>query len=146
MKKILVPIDGSIASINAAKKAVEVAKHYGSSITFISVTHLPDITNFDKYNENWLEDYEKLAQKIKDEESKIVDSIIRNLDFVEIKCDKMIVTGEPYDKIISVASEGKYDLIVMGRRGFSKIRRFFLGSVTQRVLSESPCPVLVVQE
>jgi nucleotide-binding universal stress UspA family protein len=32
----------------------------------------------------------------------------------------------------------------MGNRGFSKIKRFFLGSVAQKVISEAPCPVLVI--
>jgi nucleotide-binding universal stress UspA family protein len=32
----------------------------------------------------------------------------------------------------------------MGNRGFSKIKRFFVGSVAQRVISEAPCPVLVI--
>jgi nucleotide-binding universal stress UspA family protein len=146
MKKILVPIDGSIASINAAKKAVDVAKHYGSSITFISVAHLPDVAKYEKYNTTWFTDYEKMTISLREEEEKMVDSIIRNLDFGDIKCNKIIITGEPYDEILNVATEGKYDLIVMGRRGFSKIKRFFVGSVTQRVIAEAPCPVLVVQE
>jgi len=53
--------------------------------------------------------------------------------------------GEPFEKIVETAKNGNYDLIVMGNRGFSKIKRFFVGSVTQRVISEAPCPVLVIR-
>ena len=48
--------------------------------------------------------------------------------------------------ILDEARKESYDLIVMGKRGLSKITRFFIGSVTQRVLADAPCPVLVVNE
>ena len=32
----------------------------------------------------------------------------------------------------------------MGNRGFSKVKRFFVGSVIQKVISEAPCPVLAI--
>ncbi|HBV68623.1 MAG TPA: universal stress protein, partial [Clostridiales bacterium] len=38
-----------------------------------------------------------------------------------------------------------FDLIVMGNRGLPKFKRFFVGSVTQKVISEAPCPVLVIR-
>ncbi|HBC32472.1 MAG TPA: universal stress protein, partial [Clostridiales bacterium] len=52
--------------------------------------------------------------------------------------------GEPYSKIIEAARNDNIDIIVMSNRGFSKVKRFFVGSVTQKVIAEAPCPVLVV--
>ena len=46
--------------------------------------------------------------------------------------------------ILETGKGVKADLIVMGNRGFSKIKRFFVGSVAQRVISEATCPVLVI--
>ena len=55
-----------------------------------------------------------------------------------------MAVGEIYEKILDIAKDENFDLIVMGNRGFSKIKRFFVGSVTQKVISEAPCPVLVI--
>jgi nucleotide-binding universal stress UspA family protein len=58
----------------------------------------------------------------------------------------MVVVGVPHKQIVKIAEDGNYELIVMGKRGFSEVERFFVGSVTQKVLSEAHCPVLVVNK
>ncbi len=63
---------------------------------------------------------------------------------VEIK--RKIISGIAYEEILKEANQGNYDLIVMGKLGYSKIKRFFVGSVTYRVISDSACPVLIVHE
>jgi nucleotide-binding universal stress UspA family protein len=57
---------------------------------------------------------------------------------------KRVVLGEVVDKIIDIAEEEQVDLIVMSPRPHGAIRRFFLGSITDRVTREAPCPVLSV--
>jgi nucleotide-binding universal stress UspA family protein len=49
------------------------------------------------------------------------------------------------EKIVAVAAEEAADLIVMSPRAHGAIRRFFLGSVTDKVTRRSPCPVLSVR-
>jgi len=56
-----------------------------------------------------------------------------------------IVAGHAAEEIIREATEQKADLIVMGRRGGSRIERWLLGSVSKRVLSYAPCSVAVVR-
>lgn len=56
-----------------------------------------------------------------------------------------VVEGHPASEVLRVARERPHGLIVMGTHGRSGVDRFFLGSVAQRVLRESPCPVLIVK-
>ena len=147
MKKILVPIDGSPASENAAEKAVELAKKYKSEVLFVSVvdtryTYTYDIggvISIPMNKPDFTDDLVKL-------QSQILDYYFTKFDSPDLVIKKAVLSGEPHEEIIKYANKEKCDLIVMGRRGFSKVRRFFVGSITQRVIADSPCPVLVVSE
>ena len=94
-------------------------------------------------DKGWLE---SMMEKSLEINAKILESIIVQLELDGIKYEKIVVPGEPYEEILKVAGKFEYDYIVMGRRGFLKITRFFVGSVTHKVISESPCPVIVVKE
>lgn len=151
MKKILVPIDGSKASQIAAQKAAEFAKVLGSEITFLTVVCIP---TEDKYNHFGLNVENAMRANIKEmtkhlieQETKMLKIIVRNLELDGIKFEQKVLPGiKAAEIIIKTAKDGNYDLIVMGRRGFSTIERFFIGSSTRFVLSDSPCPVLVVND
>lgn len=142
--KILVPIDSSKASINAAKKAVEKAKKENATLKFLTVVSEDfanssgDVAitrgNINEYNNKLLTE----------QANQFLDSLMADLDLGAVKAEKQIVFGVPYTVILETAKNEKFDLIVMGNRGFSKIKRFFVGSVVQRVISEASCPVLVV--
>ena len=53
-------------------------------------------------------------------------------------------TGAPADCILAEAQKHASDLIVVGARGLGAIKRVLLGSVSEAVLRDAPCPVLVV--
>jgi nucleotide-binding universal stress UspA family protein len=48
--------------------------------------------------------------------------------------------------IIQVALENRVDLIIMGSHGRTGFKRLLMGSVTERVIGQTPCPVLVVKK
>jgi nucleotide-binding universal stress UspA family protein len=50
------------------------------------------------------------------------------------------------DAIIQFAEENSVDLIVIGTKGKTAIKRFLLGSVTESVVHHAHCPVLVIRE
>ena len=54
--------------------------------------------------------------------------------------------GDPAEALIEVAEEQDADLIVVGSRGWSAVRRFLLGSVSHKVAHHAPCTVMVVRE
>jgi nucleotide-binding universal stress UspA family protein len=53
--------------------------------------------------------------------------------------------GRPYEEITKYAETQGIDLIVVGVRGHSLVERWLVGSTTDRVLRQSPCPVLTVR-
>ena len=55
------------------------------------------------------------------------------------------IQGDPAEVIIEVAEREKADLIVVGNKGMTGTRRFFLGSVPNKVLNHAPCSVMVVR-
>ncbi len=146
MEKILVPIDGSVASQKAAEKAVELAKLFKSEVTFVHVVYVPDIAGHTKYGIYMDYDFKEMKEKMVESGKKFLESFIENVDCSDISIQKQVVVGQPYEEILQIAADGKFDLVVMGRRGLTKVKRFFVGSVTQRVISDSTCPVLIVLE
>ncbi len=156
MKKILVPVDGSNASISAVKKSIEIGKNYNSDIKLITVVKSTENKRKSRNENLWsavdgsiitnsVELENKLETKYVENAQMLLDQIIRKLDFNGTRVEKEVLIGDPFEKIVECARNGNYDLIIMGNRGFSKVKRFFVGSVTQKVLSESPCPVLVIR-
>lgn len=155
--KLLVPVDGSIASLDAAKKSMEIAKNYGFTIKMITVVDYDNIARHRRNEKLWRQvdgslitgrtrtvDDDELTGELRENAMNLLDSLTEELDFGDIKIEKEVLFGEPYLMILEAADKEKVDLIVMGNRGFSKIKRFFVGSVAQRVISEAPCPVLVI--
>lgn len=146
MKKILVPIDGSAASQKAAAKALDIAKKFQSEVTFIHVMYEPDVNRYNKFGVLIDPELKKLKERLKETEKKLMDSVISSLNTEGVEIKRKIIPGVAYEEILKEADNGKYDLIVMGQLGYSKVKRFFVGSVTYRVISDSVCPVLVVHE
>lgn len=154
--KILVPVDGSLASYNAAKKSAEIAKKHDAVVLLITVID-EGIARQHRSAKLWRQvdgsiisgntrtvDDEELTAEIRQNAMELLDSLTEDMDFGDAKIEKFVLTGEPYHLILETAKGVNADLIVMGNRGFSRIKRFFTGSVTQRVISEAPCPVLVI--
>jgi nucleotide-binding universal stress UspA family protein len=143
--RILVPVDGSKASLNAIEEAIKIARKEDSVIKLLMVANInlsSDLGNLmfthgnsNEYDDDFIEIYKKNA-------AELLDSIAKKYE--GIKFEKEVVEGEPYIKILEIAENEKVDYIVMGNRGFSKIKQFFLGSVAQRVIAEARSPVVVV--
>lgn len=148
MRKILVPVDGSQASIKAAKVAAEFAQKYASELVFFGVveatpgTYLAGDLPLDMHKEAKASKEENDIEK----GQKILDFVISKATTSDMKFEKKVIAGTASERIVEEAVAGKYDLIVMGRRGFSPMKRFFVGSTTERVLAEAPCDIYVAME
>jgi nucleotide-binding universal stress UspA family protein len=62
-----------------------------------------------------------------------------------LKLNTQLEFGNPAETIIEVAEKGNYDLIIVGSRGLSNVKRFFLGSVSDDVSHHAKSSVLIVR-
>ena len=62
-----------------------------------------------------------------------------------IEADQLVCEGEPPDVIVNVATGRNADLIALGTHGRRGLKRLIMGSVTSKVIMDSPCDVLVVK-
>jgi nucleotide-binding universal stress UspA family protein len=149
MKKIIVPIDGSEHSNRALDYALDLAEKYSADITLLSVAQ-PVVATGPMFLTQPMLPPASTAIYVKEIEAahkKILSEALKKAKErkLNIKISKKLVNGRPADKIVEIANEGNFDLIVMGSRGAGGIKEFFLGSVSDRVADEARCPVLLVK-
>lgn len=63
----------------------------------------------------------------------------------DLEIHPMIVEGAPGEEVLNVIRQHHAHLVVLGSRGLSRLKRFFLGSVSEWVLREAPCSVLLAR-
>jgi nucleotide-binding universal stress UspA family protein len=143
LNRILIPIDGSDKSKKALEYALDLAEKCSSEVVLLNVFHehlwnsmvpnlIPTILPIKEMrgsHQKMLLDALKTAKKLK----------------TNIKISTKLVDGRPAEKIVEVAREGKFDLIIMGSYGLGGVKELFLGSVSDRVADVAPCPVLIVK-
>jgi nucleotide-binding universal stress UspA family protein len=149
MKKILVPVDGSQESVKAARHAASMAQKYGAQLTLMSVVEVENDVSFTELgvvvSGEYLGVRDQLIAIKQKSSDKMLDAVIAGLDCTGVEIGKVIKVGSAHPEITDEATNGKYDLIVMGHRGLNPVKRFFMGSVAKRVIEDAPCSVLVVK-
>ncbi|AYQ28927.1 MULTISPECIES: universal stress protein [unclassified Polaromonas] len=142
-KHILLPTDGSPASERATAQAVAFAKDAQARITGLHV--MPEF-HLVTYQIEILEDTR--GQFIKDCQTKAdayLSALKKAADKEGVPCDTVCVTGDlPHEAIVRMAQGKGCDVIVMASHGRKGMAGFLLGSETQKVLSHTQKPVLVL--
>ena len=136
--KILVPTDGSEYTKAAIVKAVELAKVTGSTITALYVLDQTIFVNMP------LDSAVTNTYKLLRKEGESAVSFVKELcEENGIACDVLIGEGSPVKFIVE--SSKNYDLIVMGTLGRTGFSKLMMGSVAERVVRYSNCPVMVIR-
>lgn len=134
--KMLLATDGSKHSRAAAERALDLAEAYGAELVAVSVQDLP-ASIYGVAPE--------LAESMIQKQKGFVDEIKKLAEARQIRCTGLVREGEAHQVVLTLAQEHKARLIVMGSHGRTGIRRLLMGSVTERVICHSGCPVLVVK-
>lgn len=147
MKKILVPVDGSQISLKAADEAVALAMKFESELIFLSVVEVKiPFFSGKVIPPNIVEIQKEMEKEATLEFDKLLNSLMEKYKDSGLILKKKIVNGLVDIEIEEFAKNNHIDLIVMGRRGFSPAKRFFVGSTTRKMVATAPCSVMVVKE
>ena len=135
-KSVLVPIDFSELSYGAIAPAREFVEVETALMLIHVLTPLHPADPAAMWNTL---DNEQRKQKVKD----FLAQKLGEMGYKNVKIK--VAIGDPSTEIIDYAQEISADLIVLPSHGRKGISRFLLGSVTERVVRLSACPVLVLK-
>jgi len=132
---ILVPYDDSPNSKRALAKSFELAELTNGKITVINVI---------SYHKAMGKIIEPYKESIYDHVKKFFNQIEREASRRDVTLKEEIMYGNPAEEIINFMKNKKFDIIIMGRRGTSKITGTSLGSVSNALVQNSKIPILIV--
>ncbi|KJR49226.1 UspA [Desulfosporosinus sp. I2] len=140
-KKILVATDASEYSRRALKDALELAKTFGGEVELLFVMYIREA--YWGYNVA----YSVLVspEEIEDAGELALEATLKGIDVGDVPLKKKVVQGYPATMILEEVQKEGIDLVVMGSHGYGLIAGSVLGSVSQRVLQQAECPVLIVK-
>lgn len=139
-QEILVPVDGSKHSLNAARAAVEIAEKHGGQVTLLHVVNRSHLVTMGSP-----ESVQAVTEAAVECGEKILQDTLKKVKSKTVNIEKEMVWGIPAQIILKKAKEKPYSLIVVGSRGLGQIKGFLLGSVSDQVAREASCPVLIVK-
>jgi nucleotide-binding universal stress UspA family protein len=123
-KRILIASDGSPYSYAAWDEALYITQRVGSELLALSVAR----------NESEVEIAQAIVDRLKSEAAR-----------AGVQVETLVREGRPYEAIVQAAAEKQADLIVMGALGMTGLTSLLMGSVTERVIAQAPCAIMVVK-
>ncbi len=141
-QKILVPVDFSQYEDEILGYAREIAGKFNASIDLIHV--IPNMDYFTPY-ESFMaaENIVAIQKGVEGEVEKDLEEVAKKLPDIPLK--KAIRTGVAFVEILDYVNSEGIDLIIMGTRGRGGLEHIIIGSVAEKVLRKSPCPVLTIR-
>lgn len=140
--KILIPLDGSELSDEATAAALPLAQAFDSEILLLGVLDLT-AGMYDVYSEAFNPiDLKAQLEKFLDA---ALDRAKTHLEAAGVKTRRFLRVGVPHEEIAKLSEEEAAELIVMTTHGRKGLTHLLLGSVTEKVIRTTPCPVLVVR-
>ena len=146
-KKILVPVDGSEGSSQALEHCLRILENEKPEkvVLFHAVSYPVKLESCSGKVRSAMkkvkEDLEEYGVEIlKNAKSKMTE---KNTD---VSVETKLIWEDPKYAIVMEADEGQYDLLIMGSRGLSGIKSFFVGSVSSYVAQHVKCTIILVKE
>jgi nucleotide-binding universal stress UspA family protein len=142
-KRILVPVDGSSASQQAVDKAIALARAFDGRVAVVNVIDVYPFVGIGADYAFGQNEYMAAATANANQALARAEAAVARAG---VPCERKVVEGHViHDGILESAKALEADLIVMGSHGRHGFEKLLLGSTTQRVLSRTSLPVLVVR-
>jgi len=140
--KILVPVDGSPASLRAVDFAIELmGQRPGTSLVLLHVHNIPalGLASASEAATGWLEEAASQSS------TKALKDAIRKCEGGNVVFETLTGAGQPAETIADVARNEGADQIVMGTRGLGGIKGLLLGSVATQVIHLVEVPITLIK-
>ena len=136
--KILLCTDGSETADKALNYAVQFAENFGADLTLVYV--IQHGTSMEKpVYDNYGEMTHKAKEVLEDAQKKVSQFASG------IHVQDRIAVGPISTEIVRIAEDEGFEMIVLGTRGLTGLKRMLLGSVAEDVINLAHCPVTVVR-
>lgn len=149
VRRIVIGFDGSAYSRRAMELIASLNPPRGGRVSLLTaaeIMHVPSQalvladTRMAVAAEVTRINVERLAQA-----RKALDRATKTLTATGWKVDGVVTRGAPLRDLLAMVANTRADLLVVGARGVSGVRRLLLGSVAEGALNRSPVPVLIVR-
>ena len=136
--RVLLGTDLSRASELATDRAFDLAQRHGAELLVVSVIDPSDLYQQGRgLGTRW--------DQIRDRRQDAAQALVGRGRDIGVTVSFLVWTGDPGESIVSAAGAESVDLVVVGTHGRGTIGRLLLGSVSEYVVRNAPCPVLVVR-
>ena len=141
VRTILVPIDFSKNADAVLEWAAHLAEEHGAKLVLLHAYHLP--VDFQQLEGAYLPP--DFWTQVKADAAENLERCAAPLRARKLSVETVVREGYPATAIEEEARERHADLVVIGTRGHTGLKHLLLGSVAERVVQKSPCPVLAVK-
>ena len=143
IRRVLAPTDFSDSSTPAVRYAAELTTKFGAGLTLLHVVQdltlvVPDVMMPTPVTTP------ALADMMEGAKAGLV-AFVKRLGLEGLNPKTEVRIGAPAAEIVTAAADLKADLLCVGTHGRTGLAHFLLGSVAERIVRHSPCPVLTVR-
>jgi nucleotide-binding universal stress UspA family protein len=141
IKEIVVPVDGSENSVRATKFALEMARAMDVGVRLLYVFPAASVELVGMAGMS----RDDISQAAGSSGQRAFDKVREALgNDMNSRVETDTAFGDPAEEIIAVTERDPAVLIVIGRRGLSRMKSLMLGSVSDKVIRHAKCPVTVI--
>lgn len=141
MRTILAPIDFSEGTAAVVQTAIQLAEAFGASLHLLHVA--PPDPDFVGYQAGPHSVRDQIAHSYR-EEHRMLQEWEARCRVRGVETTALLIQGATVEKILQEQARLGAEWVVMGSRGHGALRRFLMGSVTEGVLKNAPCPLTIV--
>jgi universal stress protein A len=143
-KKIICPTDFSEPSYEGVKAAHEMALHFSAELVLVHVvppmTHIPIPVM--SISEGF--DVNRYQKEMILHAKKSLNNVVKDMISEKVSSREEVIEGNAADKIVELAESENADAIITATHGLTGWRHLIFGSVAEKVVRLSSCPVLTI--
>jgi nucleotide-binding universal stress UspA family protein len=139
-KHILCPIDFSKPSKIALTNAIRFAKRFGIKLTIMNVIENSRLPKFLSFPESEGNAEEQVAENIER-----INHFAEKASVHSVPYNAVVKKGDVSEEILRFIRENQIDLLILGTTGGSGLKKMIMGSVTERIIADVPCSMIVTE-